>query len=194
MARTFQTTDISQSESNYLSDAGTFHCVVVRCTDGADQKGNPLAGFNTQFSVLNGTAEGCRDKEFTLTFFDPDMSRGEKSQAWASKKQTAFMVACNLIDLQKIGEEVDIEVGDAVGQQVVISVEKDENEKYLQLVWANIYHVDDPRAKAFPKCEKSIGLVGASNRKKEGYFDSLKASKSQAKPVKRMAESAFDTL
>ena len=194
MARTYQTTDISQSDSNYLSEAGTFHCVITRCTEGADHKGNPLTGFNVQFSVLAGTAEECAGKEFSLTFFDPDMSRSEKSQEWARKKQTAYVVATNLMDLSNMGEELEIEVSESEGQQVVITVEKDQDDKYLQLVWANVYHVDDPRSKAFPKCEKSLGLISDGNRKTEKYFDSLKPGKSEAKPAKRIAASDFDSL
>jgi len=194
MSRTYQTTNIV-AEGNYLNEAGTFHCVVNRVLDGVDQKGNPLSGFNVQFTVLAGTVEGAASKEFNLTFFDPDMSRSEGSQRWATKKQTAFFVATNLMNLQAMGEEVEIDVAFSEGSQVVIQVEKDDDGKYLQLCWANIYHVDDPRAKEFPKDQQSLSILDAGNRKKPEYFESLTSKKTgQPQSTPRVSAEDLDSL
>ena len=48
--------------------------------------------------------------------------------------------------------------------------------------YANIYHVDDPRAAAFPKDKEALALLPAELRKKPEFFDAI-ASKSKVAPA-----------
>ena len=168
------TEDIGGGESTYLDQPGTYHCVITSVMEGKGPKGGPIDGFTVGLAVLTGTTEGQKDKATNLCLFSPDHSKSEKSQEWARKKQTAFVIAAGLIDLAKLGGKVNVELQEAVGRQIVVNFEHDEEGKYLQLAWANIYHIDDPRAAKFPKDPEAIALATKEmQRQPAEYFASL---------------------
>jgi hypothetical protein len=109
---------------------------------------------------------------------------------WARKKQAAFLLATDCIslaDLGKKGKEITLE--DAVGSQILVDIEIEEYQgrdgktyKRPQMVWANIYHVDDPRGKAIKRNDKLIATIAKEQRHPGEYFAPL-LKKSEAKPV-----------
>ena len=175
------TAEVGGGDSQYLSEIGTYHFAVSGIYEGQMANGTPIDGFSVQFSVLDGTVKGQQDKQTTLTFFSPDMSKSEKSQEWSRKKQTAFCIATGLIDIQNLGGKVTVDLIQADGQQVIANVQKqDDDSKFLQLHYANIYHVDDPRAANFPKNKEALELIPGESRKNAEYFESILSSSSKS--------------
>jgi len=167
----------------YLQQPGTYHCVITDVSEGRGPKGNPINGFMAELTVLDGTTEGQKDKQTNLVLFSPDLSKSQANQDWARKKQTAFVVASGLLDLAKLGRKVDIELDDCKGRQIIIQFDSDEydGKSRLQLAYANIWHVDDPRAAKFPKDKGSLDIIPKSLRKPAEYFEPLMQRKA-AKP------------
>ena len=175
MTRTMQTSTDVGGGGTTITKAGTYHCQILQSADGQSTKGNQISGCSALLSVLAGTESDQVEKQFHLTLFDPDLSKSDSSQEWAIKKQTAYGIAINQIDPSKLGEACEVDFGNADGQQIIISIDENEHDgkKNLQLAFANIYHVDDPRAKAFPKNKEAMALLPSDFRKPEAYFQPL---------------------
>lgn len=198
------TEDIGGSASDqYLSEPGTYHCVITSVAENEGPKGNPIDGFTVGLAVLDGTVKGQKDKSKNLCLFSPkeskntNESKDDKLQEWARKKQTAFAIAAGLLDLsKKLGGKVAVDLNEAVGRQIVITFENDEYEgkTRLQLSYANIYHVDDPRAEKFPKDKEALSLIDKSFRKPAEYFAPL-MKKSDKKPAEsRLSKDELNDL
>lgn len=193
------TEEIGGSASDqYLSQPGTYHCAVVAVKEGQGPKGNPISGFTVELSVLAGTVEGQKDKTTNLCLFSPDMSKSQSSQEWSRKKQTAFVVATGLLDVGKLGQRVEIDLSKAEGRQIVLTFYMNEHEgkKNLELAYANIYHVDDPRAEKFPKDKAALEIVPKNLRKSKEYFEPLlkKASNGKTQPSSRLSNDDLNDL
>lgn len=172
MPRTMTTASDLNGESSAISKAGKYHVVVIRSADGQTTKGNSITGVSAVLSVLEGEE---KEKEFHLHLFDPDMIKSESSQEWAKKKQTAYAIAIGQLNPAELGEEVEVEfVCD--GTQLVIDLEMGEDQQgkpRLELSYANLYHVDDPRVDKVAKNEQALKLIPAELRKKPEYFSPL---------------------
>jgi hypothetical protein len=189
------TPDIGGSASDqYLNEPGTYHLVVTSVGENEGPKGNPIDGFTVGLSVLDGTAKGQKDKSTNLCLFSPDQSKSDKSQEWARKKQTAFAIASGLVDLKKLGGKIQIDLQTAVGRQIVATFEHDDSGKYMQLSYANIYHVDDPRAANFPKDKEALAIIPKDLRKDATYFASLLKKSESTKPASRLSNSDLADL
>ena len=199
MSFTLDTTeDIGGSAGEkYLTEPGTYHCVVVSVDEGKGPKGNPINGFTAELAVLDGTVAGQKDRETSVTFFSPDASKSEASQEWNRKKQTAFAIATGLLDLAKLGSKVEIDLQEAVGRQLVIQLaHADDDKKFLQINYANIYHVDDPRAEKFPKSKEGLAIVPKELRKPAEYFAPLqkKSGGANGKSESRLSQDDLSDL
>jgi hypothetical protein len=189
------TEDIGGSASDqYLNEPGTYHMIVTSVGENEGPKGNPIDGFTVGLSVLDGTAKGQKDKSTNLCLFSPDQSKSDKSQEWARKKQTAFAIASGLVDLKKLGGKVQIDLQNSVGRQIVATFESDDSGKYMQLSYANIYHVDDPRAANFPKDKEALAIIPKDQRKDAAYFASLLKKGESTKPASRLSNSDLADL
>lgn len=186
------TDDVDSGESQYLAEPGTYHCVVTAVAEGEGPKGNPIDGFTVTLAVLDGTTKGQKDKQTSLCLFSPDPEKEESSQKWSRRKQQSFAIATEVLSLsKKLGGSVSVELSDAVGRQLVVAFEK--GEKYLQLSYDNIYHIDDPRAAKFPKCQEAIGIVPKELRKQAEYFAPL-LKKSDKKLESRLSKDELADL
>ncbi|XZE20886.1 hypothetical protein SH449x_000777 [Pirellulaceae bacterium SH449] len=182
--------------SAYLEVAGKYHATVstmhVESMPNDQGEGDdggfvkPLAGgFSCTLEVLGGEQA---NKKFSLIFWGPkfDQPDDSKGNTWSRKKQAAFAIACDLVKLDQLGTRATVNLEDAVGSQIVVEVEIEEytkkdgkKGKKPQLVWANIYHVDDPRAKGAEMNAKLLATIApAENRHKPEYFDVLTKKKS----------------
>ena len=149
-----------------------------------------MNGVAAILSVLAGTVEGQEEKEFHLHLFDPDLSKSDSSQEWATKKQTAYAIAINQVDPSKLGEAVSVDFDGAEGQQIIINLangEDKDGKSRLELNYANIYHVDDPRAAAFPKDKEALALLPKEFRKPAEYFDAI-SGKAKVAPAMKPKE------
>jgi hypothetical protein len=191
------TDDVAGGESQYLSEPGTYHCVVTDVKENQGPKGGAIDGFTVELSVLAGTSEGQKDKQTSLCLFSPDASKSEKSQEWARKKQTAFVIAAGLLDLSKLGGKVNVDLSKARGKQIVLTFDNNEYEgkSNLQLAWASIFHVDDPRAAKFPKDKEALTIIPKADRKDASYFDPiLKKSKKKPSQGSRLSQDELSDL
>lgn len=167
---------------SYLEEAGTYHLAVNNVWEGSGPKGGVIQGFTIGFQVLAGTVPDQEQKELNLVFFNPNLGHSEAAQRIAKQAQTAFVIATGLISPADLGKRVSIDLQKAVGQQVIatLSINDYNDQKRLQLHYSNVFHVDDPRAKNFPKHADSIAILPTECRKGDSYFEPLNASKKSA--------------
>lgn len=187
----------------FLSEPGTYHFTVLAIHDGTLSDGKPMkgGGFTAGLAVLTGTVDGQKEKEINLAFFNGKLDAKDQGE-FARKKQAAFLIATGLLapsDLGKKGLKIDLQ--DAVNRQLIATLEVDESseKKYLQLSYANVYHIDDPRAKNFPRSVEAVSLVPKEQRKPAEYFASLDAKKAKdngfAAPARpALSQTALDNL
>jgi len=180
--RQFHSSEDVGGESKQLKKPGTYHCSIRQCRDGQTTSGKPINGVSAILTVLAGTESDEVDHEFHLHLFDPNLSASEKAQEWAIKKQTAFGVAINEINPADLGKglELDFEAGE--GQQIFATFDENEHngEVNLQVSYANLYHVDDPRAAKFPKNENALKMIPKDLRKSADWFAPLMKHKGEA--------------
>lgn len=176
--------DVGGGDGNFLTEPGTYHCSITGVAEGEGPSGKPIDGVTIRLSVLAGTVEGQQDKEFNLCLFAPDLSASEKSQEWAKRKLTALAVATGLLSPDKLGQRFSADIRKAEGRQIILTLEednRDQERKYLQLSFANIYHVDDPRAAKFPKNSEALKLIPKELRKSAEYFEPLRGGRSNGR-------------
>lgn len=183
---TFNMTMPEQSEmqagGKFLKTPGIYHLLITEVDERPiDKSGAAVDGFKVKFDVLGGPEAG---KESDAMFFSPksgDLKDAEGKKNWALYKRAALFIATG----QAVyGEKsASIELQDAVDRQVVAEFQYDErdkdkpeNQKFLQLHFANIYHVDDPAGAKAVKDEKSLKLLPASLRRSPEYFKPAQAN------------------
>jgi len=171
----------------FLQEPGTYHFAVMDVDENPQsKKGELLNGFKVDCEAMAGPHKG---KQVELMFFNPkptDKNNGEM----AKKKQFRFAMAVVLVGGPKAaGEKVTVDLQQAKGRQFIATVAHDNREgndsakKFLQLNFADIWHIDDPSA---PQCERSqdaIKLLPAALRRKPESFakaDAGAASKSSS--------------
>ncbi len=161
----------------YLDEPGTYHVVVTEVEEQPEkQDGTVMDGFRVKFSVLAGTVEGQEDKLLSLLLFNPDMSHKDGG-AFAKRRQAKFLYATGLLDESALGKRVKIDLQDAIGRHCVIQVEKeDDDSKFLQLKYDNIWHVDHPDAAKFPRNDAALGLLPDDQRRDPSSFPTRKAA------------------
>jgi hypothetical protein len=106
---------------------------------------------------------------------------------FARQKQGRFFLATGLLTEDQLGTEVDIDLEDAVGRQVVLTLEEQDGKndrKFLSLHFADIWHIDDPAVSHFPQCSASKGLIPPSHRRDLKSFQRTAhvTSKQKSKP------------
>jgi len=165
-------------ESNFLKEPGTYHCAVTQVLEGTGPKGGIIDGFTVGLDVLAGTTNGQEGKVINVTLFNPRLDQSENGKAMARRKQGAFLIAANVVNPATRGQRVTVDLQKAVGQQIVCKFAKDEREgggDYLQLSYADIWHVDDPHCANVPKREDAIAMIPATLRHDAAWFEQLKS-------------------
>lgn len=181
---------VESSGGNYLSSPGTYHAVVTATEETPHSgKGQSLDAFRVTFQALEGTVKGNdgkfteKDKTVDLLFWHPKLT--DKNEGlFARQKQAKFFIATGLLSESQLGQDVEIDLADAVGRQVVLTLEEQDGDgerKFLQLHFSDIWHIDDPAAAAFPQCAKSKALIPKSHRRSPDSFGKSKPA-SQPKP------------
>lgn len=163
----WQSGDDYSSGGNFLSEPGTYHLCITDIDENPTKRDGSLidnAAFRVGLSVLDGTTEGQKEKTTDLTFFYPKPT--DKDEGKFRRKQIdRFFLAAGLLAESDKGAEKEIDLSDAVGRQIVAKLEPSSNGKYLQLAFADVYHVDDPAVKDIPKSAVALRLVPSSQRK-----------------------------
>jgi len=169
-----------KSSPNFLAKEGTYHLQVTHTDEQpVSKKGEAIDGFAVELSVLDGDHVNgvCpeKGKKVDIVFFNPKLNATEGDIKWKRAKQGAFLIAAGLVDESKCGQDVNVELADAVNRQLVATLqfgtdEQGNKKKFLELHYANIYHVDDPRAKDCPKDAKALALVPKLQRRDPASF------------------------
>ena len=194
-------------EGNGLREAGKYHCVVLRVEENPTNKDGKMidnAVFRASLAILDGTTPGQKDKQFDLIFFAPKMTHKDRGEM-AKKKIWFFAssIGCGAITNGKMA----LDFAAAVGRQTCMDIEMQES-KYKDaggaektshnpsLVFCNVYHVDDPRVKDWPKDSIALGLLPAGLRKTAADFDTKKQppAAGTATPAAQQVTSKPDVL
>ncbi len=149
------------SGSAFAKEPGTYHMIIQGVDDLPTKKdGTPIdnADFRVNFAILAGTVDGQQDKTGELTFFHPKATE-KNGGAFTIKKADRMLLAVCMISDEDKGAEVDIDYQDMVGRQFIAKLELSQDEKYLQLSYADVYHVDDPAVAAIPKNQEALKLI-----------------------------------
>jgi hypothetical protein len=155
MSFEFEAPESTDTGGAFLQEPGTYHFAVLATDENPQsKKGELLNGFRVDAEVLAGQHKG---KQIELMFFNPkptDKNNGEM----AKKKQWRFGMAVGLVGgPAAVGEKKTVELAHSVGRQFIATVAHDNREtdaakKFLQLNFADIWHIDDPAA---PQCERN---------------------------------------
>ncbi len=175
-------------QSNFLSEPGTYHAVVIAVDEAPTSKaGVLLEGFRVDFAVLDGTVAGQKDKQFDIMFFKPKLT-DKNGGEFAKRKQARFAIATGILPRAEPGKRVTVDLQQANGRQLVVELEHQKDQqtgqptKFLQLAWANIYHVDDPAVAKVPKDTTALSLLPAELRKKPADFARQPAGQGNGTP------------
>lgn len=181
---------------NYLREPGVYHFTITEVLDGCYASGKPIngGGLTLKLTTLTESQDG---KSATITLHSPKLTskdRGESSR----KKQTAFLVATNLVAPCDLGKPCKVEPKNAVGLQIVAELELGEKQEgsdrqYLELKFWNIWHVDDPRVpqSALRQDALKATVYDQDNRRPADYFDPIvKAAKSSGGGSSSLSSSA----
>lgn len=190
--------DLAGGDSNRLSEPGTYHLVITDIREGEGPNGKACDGFTFEADVLAGTTEGCVGKTIKETLFQPNMKGTEDSQRMSRKKLAAFFIATDVMNPNQLGRSVAIDVEAAKGKQLIVEFDrqKDKDEKtgkytiptkYIQVAYANIYHVDDPDVKDIPKNADALGCRDDSLKHDSDWFAFKDKTKKLAKQSKQPA-------
>ncbi len=189
--------EFNSGGGNFMRDeAGKYHMVVIHAEENAMRGEKMVKGFMLELSV-QAPAEHAT-KTFKMYFQNPDPSFKDGG-AFALKKQVAALIAANVIapsDLGKKGLQIDI--SKAANQQLLVNLElgkpsQTDGKRYLDLAFSDIYHVDDPRAKSYPREKDLLELIPAEVRREEAFFAPL-LTQSKKAPVQRVDDADFDGL
>jgi hypothetical protein len=189
---------------NWLTQPGTYHVVIT----GADEephnaKGELMDAFRITAQALEGTVkdeDGMfteKDKTVDLMFFNPKLT--DKNEGlFARQKQARFFLATGLLTEEQLGTEVDIDLENAVGRQVVLTLEEQDGKgdrKFLSLHFADIWHIDDPAVAKFPQCVASKKLIPAPHRRDPKSFEKTNGtSPPKTKPTGKAKDVDLDDL
>lgn len=188
--------DELNSGANYLDVEGK-HLLQITHVDEqpTSREGKAIAALKVSLSVAAGPSAG---KTVDLYFYEPKSSSKDGGK-WARNKRAAFAIASGLIDESKLGQQVTIDVQGAVNRLVVAELvfgEPNQNgKKFLDLQFANIYHVDEPRVadvvKAFPQI---IGMLPKEHRRDPASFKTAAANGNGSAPAPQSQPAADDDL
>lgn len=180
------------STGGFLREPGGYHFIVSNIEENPTKKGGQLidnAAFRVTCEVQASTVPGTENKTAELLFFFPKPG-GKNDGAFARKKIDRFFLAVNLMSEEDAGKEgLDIDLQKAMGRQFKCNLELrdgDGDKKYLDIAFTDIFHVDDPAAKAIPANPEMLALIAPSLRR----IGSQPAKKDQKKeePKKNPAE------
>lgn len=177
-------------EGNGLREPGKYHCVVFGIEEDPTNRDGKLidnAVFRASLAVLDGTTPGQRDKQFDLIFFGPKLTSKDHGEM-ARKKIWFFAYAIGCGEI--VNGKMRLDFSQAASRQCCMEIEMQErewkDEKGVirksfdpQLHYCNVYHVDDPRVKDWPKDMVALGLRPAGERKKPEDFHAKQQQKTQ---------------
>lgn len=171
----------------YLQSPGWYHVCVTGASDmPTKQDGTllPNAFLRLDLSVLAGTTPKCEEKTTEITLFSP-RPEARDGGAFSQKIIDRTLLALGVIRPDQKDAEVVFEAQDLVGRQCVVQLRQQEGKKYLELAYADIYHVDDPEVANQPKHAGMLGVIPPELRMR-------KAATPAPKPAAPLPVSSLD--
>ena len=173
--------------STYMDKPGRFHFLVTDVREGRLPKGDQgIEGFSVELEALAGSEPSQVGKKTNIVLRNGQPGH-QDGGAMCRRKQAAFLIAANLLTPSGLGRSgYDLDLEKARGAQIIAELElgdeQSNGKRYLELAYANIYHVDDPRAQPVPKAEESLGSIPEAFRHvgDEAYFAPLMPKQQQA--------------
>lgn len=153
------------STGSFLKEPGTYHLMIADSQEHAtDKGGKPLDAFRLCCQVLAGTTPGQEGKTVDLLIFHPKPT-DKKEGEFALKRRTRTLIAISMMKPINRGEKVSVDLtpNGATGRQFICTLAKSDK-GYLEMNFADVYHVDDPEAAAFPKATKLLAMLPAEWR------------------------------
>lgn len=160
------------TNGNFLERPGYYHAKVDSIEQDPEKKDGSLienAAFRVNCSVLEGTVAGQQNRMFDLLFFKPKLN-SEDGGKFANKKIARFLDAINMLPKDARGKRTKIQLDDASGNQFIVELEKDKDGRFLQMRFANVWHVDDPDVADKPKNDGCLKLIPADRRRSAAYY------------------------
>ena len=162
---------IENTGGGWLTKEGMYHFIVNDINESPTTKDHkPIENaLGIKLEVLAGTNPDQVGKSIDLTLYKgrkEDKDGGE----FARKKLMRFFMAIGLIKQHQPGVKVKVEPSEGNGRQLCAKIghrEGKDNKKYLDVAYADFWHVDDSEAKDIPKDPEALGLIDASNRKNQ---------------------------
>lgn len=166
---------------SFLTEPGTYHFSVLNVDEQPQSRGGQLIdGFRVDMDVVAGSQS---KKQVEVVFFNPKLT-DKNGGEMAKKKQARFVIATGLLQAAKPGERVTVDLQQAKGRQLVATMSKrksqDGDKEYIDLNFADIWHVDDPAA---PNCERNqdaLKLLPKSLRRDAASFQKQAAGNGRA--------------
>jgi hypothetical protein len=185
---------------SFLSTPGWYHFLIIEMNDSPKKgDGGLLDGFKVTANVLDGSPRSddgkqCSevDKHCGIMFFSPSMSARDGGE-FARKKIARFFLATNLMKSDQLGNKIDVNLQDAIGEQFVAKIDITEDGRYCELSFAEIYHIDDAKVRDIPKSTDEIAHIPPENRLTNGKAAAPKR-KAKAKPKPQPAVAAIDDI
>jgi hypothetical protein len=180
MAFTYDAPDDLNNESQFLKDEGVFHLAVINAEEEAkykrgDKAGQFRNGFALEFEVLT---PGPHQKKMVEVFGrSPSLNHKDKGE-FCRKVQGRILEAIAVINPSHYGKQATVELvrqdGDksivtVMGRQCIAKFKKNED-GYLELDGANIWHIDDPSAEKCERLTSAIDLLPKSVRRSADSF------------------------
>jgi len=177
--------------ANFLEQPGWYHLSVGNIDQQpTNREGMPIDALKVNCHVLDGEHKEQKGKSFGMMLFHPKMS--DKNNGEFAKKRIARFFDSVCVGTVSNGRisVTDDEMDAAGGRQFVAKVKKSDNSDYMELSFADIYHVDDEAVKAVPKDQAALDLLPA-NLRRTGAATKPK-QEAAAKPAASAAASPVD--
>lgn len=184
--------------ASWVSEPGTYHFIVTDVDETPTNKDGqlrPNAAFAVSLSVGDGTVAGQQNKTMNVTFYHPKPD-SQDGGAMVRKKMDRLFIACGLVTEEEVKHKVrkNIDLQDLCGRQFIAQLEEDvrqDGKRFLQIRFAEIYHVDDPAMQAIPRNKELLAIIDPKLRRLPGRNgDTLTPPK--APPKQPAAASSVD--
>lgn len=164
----------------YVDKPGTYHFLIDNVKVGLSSKDEPMDGSTIEMTCLAGEHADQAGRKIGVTLWDIDQSKSIEEQKQTINRLTNFFIAVNQIQPSQLGGEVDVDPVRAAGHQLVMKLGhkqkkvKDESgkdkwiddpeSKFLQIAYADIFHVDDPAVSKVAKSLDALKVIPSEHR------------------------------
>lgn len=182
------------SGGNFLNTPGKYHGAIMHAEENPTRNDKLVKGFMFEVAVQN-QGEHCGNT-IKLYFQNGDPTHKDGG-AFKTKCQVSALIAANVITPSDLGKQVEIDPAKALNHQVCFAIAlgkpDEKGRQWPELDFANIFHIDDPRAKSYPKDAEALAIIPKEFRRDEAFFAPLMA-KPVAKKTQRLEEKDFEGL